>query len=168
MTKDRPIISLIVAMGRNRAIGKDNQLLWHIPNDLKRFKTITSGHTVVMGRRTFESLPKGPLPNRRNVVLASHLTKIDGCEMAHSMGEVMELIKNEEEVFIIGGETVYRQFLPFAHRLYITRIDRAFDADVFFPETDASEWELKEKTHAGNDSQSDFVYTFENYNRKAK
>lgn len=167
MTKDKPIISIIVAMGRNRAIGKDNQLLWHISNDLKRFKAITSGHTVVMGRRTFESLPNGPLPKRRNIVLSSNKRQIEGCETAHSLDEVIELTKSEDEIFIIGGGDVYRQFLPWAHRLYITNIDKAFDADTFFPETDPSHWELKEKTIVDNDLQNEFVYTFENYNRKA-
>ncbi len=167
MTKDNPIISIIVAMDRNRAIGKDNQLLWHISNDLKRFKAITSGHTVVMGRLTFESLPKGPLPNRRNIVLSASKLNIHGCEMAHSIDEVTEMSASEDEIFIIGGGNVYRQFLPLAHRLYITRIDKAFDADTFFPEIDNMLWELKEKTLVDNDLQNDFVYTFENYNRKA-
>lgn len=167
MTKDNPIISIIVAMDRNRAIGKDNQLLWHISNDLKRFKAITSGHTVVMGRLTFESLPKGPLPNRRNIVLSASKLNIHGCEVAHSIDEVIEMSASEDEIFIIGGGNVYRQFLPLAHRLYITRIDKAFDADTFFPEIDNMFWELKEKTLMDNDLQNDFVYTFENYNRKA-
>jgi dihydrofolate reductase len=167
MTKYKPLISIIVAMGNNRAIGKDNQLLWHISNDLKRFKAITSGHTVVMGRLTFESLPNGPLPKRRNIVLSSNKRQIDGCEMAHSIDEVIELTKSEDEIFIIGGGNVYRQFLPLAHRLYITRIDKAFDADTFFSEIDDNQWELKEKNLVDNDLQNDFVYTFENYNRKA-
>jgi dihydrofolate reductase len=167
MTNDNPILSVIVAMDRNRAIGKDNQLLWHISNDLKRFKAITSGHTVVMGRLTFDSLPKGPLPNRRNIVLSLTKGNIHGCEVAHSIEKVMEMTESEDEVFIIGGGNVYRQFLPLAQRLYITRIDKAFDADTFFPEIDNMLWELKEKTLVDNDLQNDFVYTFENYNRKA-
>lgn len=145
MTKDNPIISIIVAMDRNRAIGKDNQLLWHISNDLKRFKAITSGHTVVMGRLTFESLPKGPLPNRRNIVLSASKLIIHGCEMAHSIDEVTEMSASEDEIFIIGGGNVYRQFCHWPIGSILPELIKLLMRILFFPEIDNMLWELKEK-----------------------
>lgn len=136
-------ISIIVAIAQNFAIGKDNDLLFHLPNDLKRFKQITTGHPVIMGRNTLLSLPKGALPNRRNIVITDNPDEIfDRCEMVFSIEEALEAVENESEAFIIGGGTIYRQFFPLAGKLYLTLVHRDFDADIWFPEIDYSQWEV--------------------------
>jgi dihydrofolate reductase len=162
----KPIISIIVAIARNNAIGKDNQLLWHISEDLKRFKKLTTGHTLVMGKRTFESLPSRPLPNRRNVVITDIPgERIEGCVMAYSIDDAIEKMEGGAENFIIGGGSVYRQFLPLADRLYLTLVYKDFEADIFFPEIDYNEWKLLSK----EESQSEeFTYTFQYLERKEK
>jgi dihydrofolate reductase len=168
MSNPQPLISIIVAMASNRAIGKNNQLLWHISNDLKRFKRLTSGNTIVMGRKTFESLPGGALPNRRNIVLSDRLeTAPTACELAHSIEEVMQMVQHESEVFIIGGGSVYEQFLPLADKIYLTRVEQNFEGDTFFPPVNFSSYELIEKEVVDNDLQSTYVYTFETYQKKA-
>ncbi len=135
-------ISIIVAIAQNNAIGKDNQLLWHIPADLKRFKLLTTGHTIVMGKRTFESLPVRPLPNRHSIVITDIAgEEIPGCTMAYSIDESIEKMDMDKENFIIGGGSVYRQFLPLADQLYLTIVTRDFEADTFFPDIDYKEWE---------------------------
>ena len=127
-------IYLIAAVALNRAIGKDNQLLYHLPKDLKRFKELTTGHTIIMGRRTFESLPHGALPNRRNIVLSHSDQVFEGCEHYTSLGEALAHCSDDEEVFIIGGQSLYRQTIGMADRLYLTEIeDEPKDADAFFP-----------------------------------
>jgi len=134
-------ISIIVAIAKNKAIGKDNQLLWHIPADLKRFKTLTTGHTIVMGKRTFYSLPIRPLPNRRSIVITDIPNEIiPGCTMAYSIEHAIELMDPNAENFIIGGGSVYSQFLPFTNKLYLTIVNQDFEADTFFPEIDFSQW----------------------------
>lgn len=138
-------ISIIVAIAQNNAIGKDNQLLWHIPADLKRFKLLTTGHTIVMGKRTYYSLPIRPLPNRRSLVITDIAgEEIEGCTMAYSIDEVIEKMDDEKENFIIGGGSVYRQFLPLAQKLYLTIVQKDFDADTFL-EIDLSEWKTIER-----------------------
>lgn len=138
-------ISIIVAIAQNNAIGKDNQLLWHIPADLKRFKQLTTGHTIVMGKRTFESLPIRPLPNRRSVVITDIAgEEIEGCVMAYSIQDSIDKMDEDKENFIIGGGSVYRQFLPIADHLYLTIVQKDFDADTFL-EIDLSEWETIER-----------------------
>jgi dihydrofolate reductase len=135
-------ISIIVAIAQNFAIGKNNELLFHLPSDLKRFKQITTGHAVIMGRNTFLSLPKGALPNRRNIVISDDRAEIfEGCEMVFSIEEASDVVKNETEAFVIGGGMIYRQFYPVAGKLYLTLVHQDFDADVFFPEVVYSEWE---------------------------
>jgi len=157
-------ISIIVAIAQNNAIGKDNQLLWHIPADLKRFKTLTTGHTIVMGKRTFESLPLRPLPNRRSVVITDILgEKIEGCTMAYSINDAIEQMDEEKENFIIGGGSVYRQFLPFANQLFLTIVKKDFDADTFFPEIDYSEWDIVERE---DHLDEDLPYFYINLQRK--
>ena len=160
-------ISIIVAIEQNNAIGLNNQLLWHISNDLKRFKKITAGHTVIMGKKTLESLPSGPLPKRRNIILSDIPNDvIEGCETVNSIQAALNLVKNEDEVFVIGGGSVYRQFLPLAHKLYLTIIEKDYDADTFFPEIPFNDWESIEKEIVNNDPQNNFVYRFETYIRK--
>ncbi|HEY3372908.1 MAG TPA: dihydrofolate reductase [Prolixibacteraceae bacterium] len=136
-------ISIIVAMAQNFAIGKNNELLFHLPNDLKRFKQITTGHPVIMGRNTLLSLPKGALPNRRNIVITDNPNEqFDRCEMVPSIDQALEAVKEESEAFIIGGGTIYRQFFPLAGKLYLTLVHRDFEADVYFPQIDYTEWEV--------------------------
>ena len=156
------MISIIVAIAENMAIGKNNDLLWHIPEDMKRFKRITSGHPVIMGKRTFESLPRRPLPNRRNIVITDiPEEQIEGCEMAYSIPDALAKCNPHEENFIIGGASVYRQFLPIADRLYLTRVHKSFDADVFFPEIEFSKWDIVSSESFPPDDVNDFSYTFE-------
>lgn len=153
------MISIIVAIAEKNAIGKDNELLCHIPGDLKRFKNITSGKTVIMGLNTFKSLPKGPLPNRRNIVITNLKgQKIEGCDMAYSIEEAVEMCNADEENFIIGGGSIYRQFLPLADKLYITKIHHDFNADTFFPEIDYSQWKLIESEKITKDVKYPFSY----------
>lgn len=131
------IISLIAAIGKNNELGKNNSLLWHLPADMKHFKEITSGHTVIMGRKTFESI-RQPLPNRRNIVVTRDKSyKAEGVEITHSFEESLTLAKDSpsQEIFVIGGAEIYKQALEYAHKLYITQIEAEDkDADVFFPE----------------------------------
>ncbi len=134
---------IIVAMARNRVIGCGNKLPWHLPGDLKRFKALTMGYTIVMGRRTYESLPNGALPGRRNVVLSrSALMRPTEVLVLNTISEVLELAKRDT-LFIIGGGDVYRQFLPFACRIELTLIDADYEGDTFFPEIDSRQWSVQ-------------------------
>lgn len=168
MTEKRPIISFIVAIAQNGAIGKDNRLPWHIPADLKRFKKITSGHTVVMGKQTLQSLPAGPLPNRRNIVLSRSMGScFDGrCELARSIDDVLRMTEGEKELFIIGGAIVFREFLPIADKLYLTIVEADIEADTFFNEIDFSTYQLVEQERIGHDSAVGFSYRYETWERK--
>lgn len=155
-------ISIIVAIAINRAIGKDNRLLWHLSDDLKRFKKLTAGHTLIMGRNTFLSLPNGALPNRRHIVISDQPEEsFDGCEMAGSIEEAVELAGRDEECFVIGGGMVYAQFLPVAGKLYLTQVHESFDADTFFPEIEFSQWKavVTEEVEAGARNQYAHTYT---------
>lgn len=136
------MVSIIVAIAKNGIIGGGNSLLWHISEDLQRFKRITSGHPVVMGRKTFESIGK-PLPNRTNVVITRQKSyRADGCIVVHSLDEAISMFPPEEEVFIIGGAEIYRQALPLADMFYLTRIDTVYEGDTFFPDWSEAEWQL--------------------------
>jgi dihydrofolate reductase len=160
-------ISIIVAVAENHAIGKDNELLWHISDDLKRFKKITSGHPVIMGRNTYLSLPLRPLPGRTNIVITDDKTEqFDGCIMAFSVTDALEKCPPDEECFIIGGGSVYRQFLPLADKLYITRVKRSYEADTFFPGIDEKEWKLIEREDHVDMQNNSLPYSFETYTRK--
>lgn len=158
-------ISIIVAIAANNAIGKDNLLLWHISDDLKRFKKITTGHTVIMGKKTYFSLPLRPLPNRRNIVITDVAgEKIPDCITVYSIPEALEWCNTAGECFIIGGGSVYKQFMEHADTLYITYVDKDFDADTFFPEINACEWKLtEEEPHFCNEN--GFSYFFRKYVR---
>lgn len=159
-------ISIIVAIAQNFAIGKNNDLLFHLPNDLKRFKEITTGHPVIMGRNTFLSLPKGALPKRRNIVITDNADeKFEGCEMVFSVDEAVKAVKNDSEAFIIGGGMIYRQFFPVAGKLYLTIVHRDFEADTFFPEIDFSKWtELSREDLS--DEKNGFNYSYVNLIRR--
>ncbi len=155
-------ISIIVAIAKNRAIGKENKLLWHISEDLRRFQKLTTGHTLIMGRNTFLSLPKGALPNRRHIVISDVEGEIfKACEMARSAEEAISLAGEADECFVIGGGMVYAQFLPVAGKLYLTQVHHSFDADSFFPEIDFSQWEARatETVDAGGKNQYPHTYT---------
>lgn len=161
-----PNISIIVAIAENFAIGKNNDLLFHLPNDLKRFKQITLGKPVIMGRNTFLSLPGGPLKNRRNIVISDIPNDhFDGCEMTMTIDEAIKMIENEEEAFIIGGGMIYRQFYPLAGKLYLTLVHKPYDADVFFPEINYNEW-LEESREDHCDEKNGFDYSYLNLIRK--
>ena len=161
------ILSIIVAMAANRAIGRNGDLIWHNSRDLKQFKKITSGHTVIMGYKTYLSLPnQKALPNRRNIILSSRLDKApEGFEVVRSIPEALELVKDEDEVFIMGGGMVYEQFLPFADRLYLTRIGKEFEADTYFPYINFDEWELVDLEVIDDDENVDYDYRFEIWER---
>lgn len=161
-------ISIIVAMAENNAIGKDNQLLWHIPNDLRHFKKTTTGHTIVMGSKTFNSMPYKPLPNRRSVVLTHQDGgNFPGCEVAHSVDEAIALMEEDRENFVIGGGSIFEQFLPFTHKIYLTIVHQAFEAEVFFPEINQEDWIEERCTRVENDPETPFSYSFITLIRKA-
>ena len=163
------MISIIVAIAENYAIGKQGGLLCHLPNDLKHFKSVTAGHTVIMGERTFWSLPKRPLPNRRNIVITDVAGKIfEGAEAAYSIEDAKAMVQPEEEAFIIGGGMVYRQFMPLADKLYITHIHHSWDdADTFFPVIEPDIWHQISAERHEADETNPFDYTFAEYVRKS-
>jgi len=154
-------ISIIVAIAENNGIGKNNDLLWHISADLKRFKQITLDHSVIMGKNTFLSLPVRPLKNRRNIVITDNPSdNFEGCITVFSVDEAIKYCRADEESFVIGGASIYRQFLPYADRLYITRVKKSFDADTFFPEIVEDEWEEVSREIPPPDPVNDFRYEF--------
>lgn len=160
-------ISIIVAIADNFAIGKDNNLLWHIPEDLKRFKMLTLGHKIIMGKRTWDSLPVRPLPGRESIVLTDLAgEKLEGATMAYSIAEVLQLCDPSSENFIIGGGSVYNQFLPLANRLYLTRVHAHFDADTFFPEPSPDDWLLINQEYVGTNDTLGLAYTFQEFIRR--
>lgn len=158
--------SIIVAIAENYAIGKNNELLWHLSADLKRFKQITTGHSIIMGRKTFESIGK-PLPNRRSVVITrdknfSH----EGITVVHSIAEALEIVKHEEEIFIIGGGTIYEEMLPKADRIYLTTVHKSFDADTFFPKFDTNQWQIVTEEELPCNDKNPYPTTFQILERK--
>lgn len=162
------VISIIVAIDENNAIGKENQLLCHLPNDLKYFKSVTQGHTVIMGRNTYESLPNGALPNRRNIVLSRNKDlRLERCEVSSSLEEAIALCSNESEVFIIGGATVYAKAIDLADKLYITYIHHKFEgADAFFPKVDENKWIESSRIDNEADDKNKYIHTFAVYDKK--
>lgn len=164
------MLSIIVALGRNYEIGQNNQLLCHLPDDLKHFKTITSGHTVLMGENTYLSLPVRPLPNRKNIVLTLNKdTVYEGCLMAYSIEEAILMCKKEEETFIIGGASVYKQFYPLCDKLYLTLIDAEFkNADAYFPKIHINDWLLIEETFHAADEKHMYNFLYQIYVKKEK
>lgn len=161
------MLSIIVAVAQNLAIGKNNDLIWHISADLKRFKALTTGHTVIMGRRTFDSLPKKPLPKRRNIVL-THDTSFQypGVEVAHGVEEVLNDIHDGEEVFVMGGAAIYKQLLPYADKLYVTWVHADYpDADVFFPAINEQVFRQQQSTAPEIDPDCGLMYHYGDYER---
>jgi dihydrofolate reductase len=157
-------ITIIAAVAKNRAIGYKNKLLYWLPNDLKRFKALTTGHTIIMGRNTYESLPKGALPNRRNVVLSSTLKELPGCDVYPALEAALKSCRPDEDIYIIGGARVYQQAMAVADRLCLTEIDDTpQEADAFFP--DYGEWRIVSKEEHAKDDRHAFNYAFVDYVR---
>lgn len=160
------MITMIAAIAENNALGKNNDLLWHLPDDFKRFKQITSGHYIIMGRKTFETFPK-PLPNRTHVVISRQKDyNPEGCIVVDSIEKAIEITPKNEEVFIIGGGEIYNLALPFADKLDLTRVHGNFEADAFFPEFDLKNWELIFEEYHPKDEKHKTDFTFQTYIRK--
>lgn len=163
------MLSIIVATAQNNAIGKDNSLLWHISEDLKRFKEITSGNKILMGRKTFESLP-GILPNRPHIVLTRDMNfsvDSDKVTVIHNLDEVISNYKNsDEEIFIIGGGEIYNLLMPYADKLYLTKVKKDFNADTFFPQINMNKWEVIHTSGDKTDDKSGLIFEFINLIRK--
>ncbi|QEK50766.1 dihydrofolate reductase [Pedobacter aquae] len=153
-------ISLIVAVDQHNAIGKDNQLLWHLPNDLKFFKKTTSGHSIIMGRKTYDSIGK-PLPNRRNIIITRQKDlQIDGAELYSSLAEALIQTKNENEVFIIGGAEIYKQSLGLAHKIYLTLVHHVFEADTYLTDLKLEDWNILSREDFSKDEKHAYDYSF--------
>ena len=161
-------IIMIAAVGEDRSLGKDNKLLWHLPDDFKRFKQITTGHKIIMGRKTFESFPK-PLPNRFHIIITrnpEYTTDYPECTVVHSLEEALQLVQEKEKAFIIGGGEIYAQALPYSDRIELTRVHASFEADAFFPEIDPEMWELVEDIHHERDERHAYPFSYLTYKRK--
>ncbi|MFZ4263587.1 dihydrofolate reductase [Sphingobacterium sp. HJSM2_6] len=162
-----PTLTLIVAAAENNAIGKGNQMPWHLPNDFKYFKSTTMDHSIVMGRKTFESIGK-PLPGRRNIIISRQHTYLpEDVDVANSLQDVFSYCRDEQEVFIIGGAQIYQQALPLANKVLLTRVHtQILEADAFFPVLNEEEWQLESSEPQHQDEKHPFDYTFEVYTRK--
>jgi len=159
-------LSIIVAMSSNRVIGVNNTLPWHLSEDLKHFKSLTTGHTIIMGRKTYESIGR-PLPNRRNIVISRNSnTSYEGVEVVHSLEDAFSISTNDKEVFVIGGSNIYEQALSFVDQLYITEIKKSFIGDAFFPEINKQIWiEYSRDDHITNDG---LEFSFVKYQKNTK
>ena len=158
------MVSIIVAVAKNGVIGDKNSLLWHISEDLRFFKQTTSGHPVIMGRKTYESLGR-PLPNRTNVVISRTATAIEGCTVAHSLEEAVAMFPHDEEIFIIGGAQIYALALDIADRIYITRVEHEYEGDTSFPTWDESQWHLVHSERHECGEKFPHPFTFELYEK---
>ncbi|GAA0297506.1 dihydrofolate reductase [Gracilibacillus halotolerans] len=162
------MISLLFAMDKNRVIGKDNDLPWRLPNDMKFFRELTTGNHVIMGRKTYESM-NGPLKNRENIIVTRDTTyEVAGCKIIHSIDDIIQMNEKEPstEWFVIGGEEIFKQILPFADKIYMTYIDHSFEGDTFFPKWDESGWEQISKSKGEKNEKNPFDYYFIQYERK--
>ena len=160
------MLTLIAATSTNNALGKDNQLVWHLPDDFKRFKSLTSGHYIIMGRKTFESFPK-PLPNRTHVIITrqKNYEAPEGCIVVPSLEKAIEICPENEEVFIIGGGEIYKQSIDIADKVELTRVHTTVEADTFFPEIDSKNWKIVFEEHHKKDEKHAFDFTFITYVR---
>ncbi|MCI9366526.1 MAG: dihydrofolate reductase [Clostridia bacterium] len=164
------MLSIIVAIAKNNVIGKDNKLIWHLPEDLKRFKELTIGKTIIMGRKTFESLGR-VLPNRKHIVLTQNREfKYDNpqVEVINDIEEIKQYIEDKEENFVIGGATIYKMLMPYTNKMYITKIDKEFLGDTFFPEINKEEWKLAEEKKGITDEKNPYRYEYITYVRTNK
>ena len=159
------MVTIIAAVSDNYVLGKNNQLIWHLPEDLKRFKRITAGHSVIMGRKTFESL-KGPLPKRRNIIVTRNKNyRIENCEVVHSLEEALKITQEDENPFILGGAQIYEQALDFADFMDLTWVHHHFDGDAFFPKFDKSIWREIEREAHKKDESNPYDYSFVRYKK---
>lgn len=161
------MLTIIAAAAQNNALGKDNQLVWHLPDDFKRFKTLTTGHYIIMGRKTFESFPK-PLPNRTHVIITRQKDYVvpEGCIVVDSLEKAIKFCPENEENFIIGGGEIYKQSITIADKIELTRVHTSVDADTFFPEIDTEKWNLIFEEHHSSDEKHQFDFTFLTYTKK--
>lgn len=162
------MLSIIVAKAKNNIIGKNNKLLWHLPDDIKRFKNITTNHTIIMGRKTFESIGR-VLPNRKHIIFSQNpdfKVANENVEVVHSMLQIQEYIESKEEVFVIGGAMIYNLLMPYVQKMYVTEIDKEFDGDTFFPRIDTEKWEEVNREKGPEDGENDFKYEYVVYRRK--
>ena len=158
-------ITLIAAAAENNALGKDNDLVWHLPDDFKRFKRLTTGHYIIMGRKTFESFPK-PLPNRIHVVITRQKDyQADGAIIVHSLEDALQAAKDDPQPFVIGGGEIYNQALDIADKIELTRVHGTFEADTFFPEFDKDQWKLISSEHHDKDERHAYSFTYLTYQR---
>lgn len=161
------MLSIIVAKAKNNVIGKNNKLLWHISDDLKRFKNLTTNHTIIMGRKTFESLGK-VLPNRKHIVFSQNpdfKVKDENVEIVHSMLQIQEYIESEEEAFVIGGAIIYNLLMPYVEKMYVTEIDKEFEGDTFFPRINKEKWKEIAREKGPDDTENNFKYEYVVYEK---
>lgn len=162
------MLTIIVAIANDNVIGKDNKLIWHLPEDLKRFKSLTTGHKIIMGRKTFESLGR-VLPNRKHIILCNDMEMdIDNenVEIVDDISKLDKYINSEEECFVIGGATIYKLLMPYANKMYITKINQSFEGDVYFPEIKETEWKSVESKKGLKNEENPFDYEYITYVRK--
>lgn len=159
------MIILIAATSENNALGKNNDLIWHLPDDFKRFKTLTTAHHIIMGRKTFESFPK-PLPNRTHIIITRQKNyHLEGCLIADSLEKALTMAPKNEDVYVIGGGEIYKQAMAVADKIELTRVHHHFDADTYFPEIDEKEWQLVDEEYHSKDEKHEFDFTFQTFIR---
>ena len=161
------MLSIVVAKAKNNIIGKDNKLVWHLPADLKHFKELTTGHKIIMGRKTFESLGR-VLPNRKHIIFSQNpdfKVKDENVEVVHSLLQIQELIEGEEEAFVIGGAMIYNFLMPYVKKMYVTQIDQEFEGDAFFPVISENTWKEISKEKGIKDEENNLDYEFITYDR---
>lgn len=161
------MLSIIVAKAKNNVIGKNNEIIWNLPEDLKRFKELTTDHTIIMGRKTFESLGR-ILPNRKHIIFSQNpdfRVNDENVEIVHSMLQIQEYIESKEEVFVIGGAMIYNLLMPHVNKMYVTAIDKEFEGDAFFPRIDENKWRVVERIKGQQDENSNLEYEFITYER---
>ena len=157
------MITIIAAAGSNNELGKDNDLVWHLPKDFKRFKKLTTGHHIIMGRKTFQSFPK-PLPNRVHIVITRNTDyHPEGAIIVHSMSEALELAKNDSQIFIIGGGEIYKLGMKIADKIELTRVNSSFEADTFFPEIPSDDWKLSSEEFHLKDEKHKFDFSYQTF-----
>ncbi len=161
------MLSIVVAKAKNNIIGKDNKLLWHLSDDLKRFKALTTGHTIIMGRKTFESLGR-VLPNRKHIIFSNNpdfKVNDENVEVVHSLLQIQEYIESEEEAFVIGGAMMYNFLMPYVSKMYVTEIEREFEGDAFFPRIDDKKWKEVSREKGPEDGENNFEYNYVVYQK---
>ena len=159
-------LTIIAAMAKGRVIGKDNDLIWHLPDDLKHFKNLTKGHHIIMGRKTYESMGR-PLPARTNIVITRQKDyKADGCILVNTLEEAIQKAEGDSQPFIIGGGEIYKQALKYAQTMELTEVDGEFDGDTFFPKFDKELWQEVDRTHHSKDEKHQYAFDFIRYDRK--